>query len=133
MLEVLAAALSSSAVTKGLSSSQVAAAAAALARLGHYHEPALLSLCKAGVRTLKHWRCEHVASLLTSLERLRYRDQPLLAAAVKVLRRAAAAAADGQQLQQVMTVQQMADSLAAVLQLGFSGTQLEELLMVVCR
>lgn len=125
LLAVLASALTPASTTKALNSKQLAATAAALVKLGFYHEGSLLSICKAAARTLKHWKCDQVVSLTTSLEQLRFRDPPLLAAAVKVL---AQAAAEGR-----MSNDGVADSLAALLQLGFSSDALEGLLKHACR
>jgi hypothetical protein len=72
---------------------------------------------------------------------LRFRDEPLMRAAVKTLTAAAAAgqpgippgAAVAVAGREQLSVDELADSLAALLQLGFSGQQLQGLLEATLR
>jgi hypothetical protein len=130
--------------TRSFSPTQLSAAAAAFAYLRLYSEPALLSICKAATRSLKYWPKSDLVSLLTSLVTLRFRDEPLMRVAVTTLTAAAAAAA-GQPGgppgaaataaagREQLSVDELADSLAALLQLGFSGQQLQGLLEATLR
>jgi hypothetical protein len=144
-LAVLAAAVAANA-TRSYSSAQLSSTAAAFAHFKLYHEPALQSICRAAARSLKAWPTSDVVSFLSSLESLRFRDEPFMRAAVKALTAAAeagasppaaaaaaaataAAATRGQEL----TVRDLADSLAALLQLGFTGPSLGALLAATLR
>jgi hypothetical protein len=102
---------------------QLTEAAAAFAQLGHYNEAACLAICKVGSRSLKHWPASCIATLLGALAKLRFRDEALLRAAVKVL--PAKVAAGG------LSGQQLADVLAALLQLSYNAPDLERLVTAV--
>lgn len=140
LLSVLAAAVAANATKRDhFTPSQLSDAAAAFAAFNFYNEPALQSISKAATRSLKYWPTDDVITLLTSLESLRFRDEPFMTTAVKHLTAAAegggAAAgvtAGGRGVQQ-LSGEELAASLAALLQLGFSGQSLEGLLAATMR
>jgi hypothetical protein len=121
LLKALAAALAQSKAQ--YTPQQLTEAAAAFAQLGHYNEAACLAICKVASRSLKHWPASCVATLLGALAKLRFRDEFLLRAAVKVL--PAKVAAGG------LSGQQLADVLAALLQLSYNAPDLERLVTAV--
>lgn len=139
---MLASAVATTARRSSYSLSQLADAATAFASVNFYHETALDSICWAATRSLKSinggaQKSEDVVSLLTSLEALRFRHEPFMKAAARVLATAAAAVAtveQGQQRQQLLLRgNELAASLAALIQLGFSGQALEGLLQATLR
>jgi len=138
LLSVLAAAVAANATKRDhFTPSQLSDAAAAFAAFSFYHEPALQAISKAATRSLKYWPKNDVITLLTSLESLRFRDEPFMATAVKHLTAAAeggteGATAGGRGVQQLSS-EELAASLAALLQLGFSGQSLEGLLAATMR
>jgi hypothetical protein len=102
---------------------QLTDAAAAFAQLGYYSDAACLAICKVASRSLKHWPASCIATLLGALAKLRFRDEVLLRAAVKAL--PAKVAAGG------LSGQQLADVLAALLQLSYNAPDLEQLVTAV--
>jgi hypothetical protein len=135
MLSVLAAAVADS--SKAYSPSQLTQAAAAFSALDYYHEPALQSICKTSARSLKNWQKSEITSLLTTFEGLRFGDEEFMRKAVKQLTEspavaAAAAAVKGQQDSRV-SVEDAASCVAALVQLGYTGQGLQELLQSTLR
>jgi hypothetical protein len=137
MLSVLAAAVADS--SKAYSPSQLTQAAAAFSALDYYHEPALQSICKTSARSLKNWQKSEITSLLTTFEGLRFGDEEFMRKAVKQLTEspavaaaAAAAAVKGQQDSRV-SVEDAASCVTALVQLGYTGQGLQELLQSTLR
>jgi hypothetical protein len=104
---------------------QLTDAATAFAQLRHYNEPACLAICKAASRSLKHWPAGCIVSLLGALAKLRFRDEVMLRAAVKVLPGKVAAGG--------LSGGQLADVLAALLALSYTAPDLEQLVTAVMR
>lgn len=134
MLSVLAAAVANG--SKAYNPSQLIQAAAAFAAFDFYHEPALLAISKTAARSLKHWQKSEIVSLLTTFEGLRFRDEEFMRKAVKQLTEppaaAAAAGAKGQQ-DSSLSLEDAASCVAALVQLGFTGQGLQELLQSTLR
>jgi hypothetical protein len=121
LLDVLGAAISQ---RKALySPQQLTDAAAAFAQLKHYNETACLAICKVASRSLKYWPAPCIVTLLGALAKLRFRDEVLLRAAVKVLPGKVAAGG--------LSGQQLADVLASLLQLSYTAPDLEQLVTAV--
>jgi hypothetical protein len=101
---------------------ELAAGLQAFALLRRHHVGACVAASKAGTRGMRRWPPVAAVSLLSSLAVLRHRDDPLIAAAARVLPGAAA----------TLPVNALAEALWAPLSVGFRApNSLEGLLGVI--